>query len=317
MFQRMLNGGSHRQRLELHSAMVAMEVSATPPSAHSPCPSRSHMSTAVEPPIPSTRRMSLQIDDLERPMHRNSAYNGQDVFGRPSGQPVMQPQPEAGFDHSASAVRTQTTAPAPAPAPAASAAPGATDWACLYAPHNDPSRRRRSLDCIRSARKSDRSAAAINAANDASSVDARSQALHAANGAGGAGSDSEEEVCSTRAERRGTAAAQTLRQPRNVFVTNPWQAGTVSGDIAAGAQRGQAGGARRGGTINDCAIDVDGGDGWGGVEAWGGVEQAMHPAGLMQARAAMVAQGGGIGGAQPHAVAGSHWGAVMSNPWAS
>ncbi|CAI5524767.1 unnamed protein product [Closterium sp. Naga37s-1] len=292
MFQRMLNGGSHRQRLELHSAMVAMES-----------------------PIPSTRRMSLQIDDLERPMHRNSAYNGQDVFGRPSGQPLMQPQLEAGFDHSASAVRTQT--PAPAPAPAASAAPGATDWACLYAPHNDPSRRRRSLDCIRSARKSDRSAVAINAVNDASSVDARSQALHAANGAGGAGSDSEEEVCSTRAERRGTAAAQTLRQPRNVFVTNPWQAGTVSGDIAAGVQRGQAGGARRGGTINDCAMDVDGGDGWGGVEAWGGVEQAMHPAGLMQARAAMVAQGGGIGGAQPHAVAGSHRGAVMSNPWAS
>ncbi|CAI5515561.1 unnamed protein product [Closterium sp. Naga37s-1] len=277
MFQRMLNGGSHRQRLELHSAMVAMEVSAAPPSAHSPCPSRSPMSTAVESPISSTRRMSLQIDDLERPMHRNSVYN----------------------------------------APAASAAPGATDWACLYAPHNDPSRRRRSLDCIRSARKSDRSAAAINAVNDASSVDARSQALHAANGAGGAGSDSEEEVCSTRAERRGTAAAQTSRQPRNVFGTNPWQAGTVSGDIAAGVQRGQAGGARRGGAINDCAMDVDGGDGWGGVEAWGGVEQAMHPAGLMQARAAMVAQGAGIGGAQPHAIAGSHRGAVMSNPWAS
>ncbi|CAI5489920.1 unnamed protein product [Closterium sp. Naga37s-1] len=267
----MLTGGSHRQRLELHSAMVAMEVSATPPSAHSPCPSRSPMSTAVESPIPSTRRMSLQIDDLERPMH---------------------------------------------PA-AASVAVGATDWACLYAPHNDPSRRRRSLDCIRSARKSDRSAAAINAVNDASSVDARSQALHAANGAGGAGSDSEDEVCSTRAERRGTAAAQTSRQPRNVFVTNPWQAGTVSGDIAAGLQRTHAGGARRGGTNNECAMDVDGGNGWGGVEAWGGVEQAMHPAGLMQARAAMVAQGGGIGGAQPHAVAGSHRGAVMSNPWAS
>ncbi|CAI5486814.1 unnamed protein product [Closterium sp. Naga37s-1] len=289
MFQRMLNGGSHRQRLELHSAMVAMEVSATPPSAHSQCPSRSPMSTAVESPIPSTRRMSLQIDDLERPMHRNSAFNGRDVFGRPSGEPVMQPQPEAGFDHSASAVRNQTTAPSPAPASAAaaSAALGPTDWACLYAPHNDPSRRRRSLDCIRSARKSDRSAAAFNAVNDASSVDARSQALHAANGAGGAGSDSEDE------------------------------AGTVSGDIAAGLQRTQAGGARRGGAINDCSMDVDGGDGWGGVEAWGGVEQAMHPAGLMQARAAMVAQGGGIGGAQPHAVAGSHRGVVMSNPWAS
>ncbi|GJP47659.1 hypothetical protein CLOM_g6837 [Closterium sp. NIES-68] len=312
-------GGSHRQRLELHSAMVAMEVSAAPPSAHSPCPSPSPMSTAVESPIPTTRRMSLQIDDLERPVHRNSAFNGQDVFGRPGGQPVMQPQPEAAFDHSASAVRTQTTG-APAPAAAASAAWGVTDWACLYAPHNDPSRRRRSLDCIRSARKSDRSAAAVNAVNDASSVHARSQAAKVAHGAEGGGSDSEEEVCSTRAERRGTAAAQTSRQPRSVFgerYESPWHAGVVSGDIAAGMGRAQAGGARRGGgMMGDCAMDVDEGEGWGGVEAWGGVEQALHPAGLTQARAAMVAQGAGMGGAPAHAVTGSQRGGLMTNPWA-
>ncbi|GJP41989.1 hypothetical protein CLOM_g1590 [Closterium sp. NIES-68] len=269
MFRFLAKDRSHRQRLELHKAMATI---ASPEEPEAPAP----MEEDIPSPAAMPRRKSVQLEELERPSHRRNAAAG----------------------HQHTTVQEEQ------------GGPSGNDLAGMYAPHNDPSRRRSSLDCIRSARRSGASLPRANGpfgAADESSVQARPDAAYSQQRS----SDSEDEVSSgpggevqsrsARRHQQSKLAQQAQQQSRR----NPFDyemddaqlvpghgytaGGNGRGDTAAGNARYYAGGCGRMAAAEGPSSQFD--NRFCDMTGWGGMDQAMHPAGLMQARAAMVAQG--------------------------
>eukprot|EP00475_Leptophrys_vorax_P042137 TRINITY_DN79482_c0_g1_i1.p1 TRINITY_DN79482_c0_g1~~TRINITY_DN79482_c0_g1_i1.p1 ORF type:complete len:277 (+),score=5.46 TRINITY_DN79482_c0_g1_i1:133-963(+) len=260
MFRFLAKDRSHRQRLELHK-VIAPAV----PTADVDVPEAMEEDLPFAAPMP--RRKSVQIEELERPSHRrNHADNVSQAQGTDQSQ--------------------------------------GKDWNSLYAPHDGVTFRRSSLDCIRSAKRG-LSAARPHMGADESSVEARSAAAMAEQ----RDSDSEDEVNSggdikPRSSRRHQstrmAAQRSLEQQRNPFyyameedVQQVPQRGMAT--VAPTSQVPKGWEAPRGGYPGSCGGMAPSpsphGDRFCDMTGWGGMDQALHPAGLMQARAAMVAEG--------------------------
>ncbi|CAI7857522.1 unnamed protein product [Closterium sp. NIES-53] len=256
MFRFLAKDRSQRQRLELQKAMATF---ASPQEPEAPAP----MEEDIPSPATMSRRKSVQLEELERPSHRRSS-----AAGRQST--VKQEQ----------------------------GGPSGIDYAALYAPHDDPSLRRSSLDCVRSARRSGASLPRANGPFGAaceSSVQAQPDAAYSQQRS----SDSEDEVSSgpgggvqSRSSRRHQQSKLGQQEPRS----NPFdyemedtQVVPGQGDIARRNAHYYAGGCGRSAAAEGPSAQVD--NRFCDMSGWGVMDQALHPAGLMQARAAMVAQG--------------------------